>query len=201
MKCNVCGGDIPEGAPNCPICGAPAPAPAPQGNAYGVDPNAQYGGAPVNQPSQDFGGYDQQPYPQNNMGAYQAAAAKKSNTGLIIGIGAVVAVVVAVVVMWALGVFGGGDHDGTYKLDRATAMGFEIDSDQLATYGMDPEKYTIKIHGSNADLDMGGVKSSCSVKFSGSTITLSGGGQELEGEYTNGEIKISYGGVDMVFAK
>ena len=36
MKCNVCGGDIPEGAPNCPICGAPAPAPAPQGNAYGV---------------------------------------------------------------------------------------------------------------------------------------------------------------------
>ena len=189
MNCNVCGAEIPAGAAACPVCGAPAPAggPAPQPGYDAMqggyaDPNQQYG---------------VDPYAQNAAAVNQQ---KSVNKGLIIGIGVAVAVVVALLVMWMLGVFG-GDHDGTYKLSGASAFGMELSGDQLKEYGMDPDKYLIKISGSTATLDMGGTDSKCKVSFSGSKVTFKDNYEEIEGTYKNGEITINYMGVEMKFAK
>ena len=189
MNCNVCGAEIPAGAAACPVCGAPAPAagPAPQ---PGYDAQGGY----VDPANQQYG----DPYAQNMAAVNQQ---KTANKGLIIGIAVGVAVVVAVLVMWMLGVFGGGGHDGTYKLNSASAFGFEINEDQLATYGMNPDDYTIEIKGSKATMHLGGNDASCKVKFSGDKVTFSGDGQEIEGTYKSGKITISYSGIDMVFAK
>lgn len=195
MNCNVCGSEIPVGSPTCPVCGAPAQgAPQAPQDAYG----AQGGYVDPNQ-----GGYVD-PNMQYNADPYAQQAAvpqQKSNKGLIIGIAIGVGVLVCVLVLWMLGVFGGGDHDGTYKLSRASAMGMELSGDQLESFGMDPDDYTIKISGSSATVDMAGQVASCKVKFSGDKVTFSGDGQELEGTFKSGEITLSYMGVDMVFAK
>ncbi len=214
MNCNVCGAEIPAGAATCPVCGAPAPAAdaaqggyptngAAQANPFGADPAGQaapsYGGY---DPNQGAGAYD--PYAQAGAPAVAAPVApKKSHTGLIIGIIAGVAVIGALVVMWVLGVFGGGGQDGTYKLNSAKMYGIEITEDQLSTYGLDTSKFKVKISGSTATLDMAGQTTSCDVKFSGNTVSFSGGGETIDGTYDSsaGTITISYSGIEMVFKK
>ena len=220
MKCNVCGGEIPAGAAMCPICGAPAPMgdaapqtpqapmggyPMQDGNAAPVNP---FGADPAQQPAQNFGGYDPNqpmtdPYAQN-MGVPAPVAPKKSNTGLIIGIIVGVAVIAALVIMWVLGVFGGGGgKDGTYKLYSAKAYGINVDHDSLETFGLDSSKYSIKVSGSKATLDMAGNSASCDINFSGDTVTLSGDGQSLSGTYnsSDGTITLSVSGIEMTFKK
>lgn len=226
MKCNVCGAEIPAGAVSCPVCGAPAPAAGASQGGYSMAggnaaPSNPFGADPANvevqqaaqQAAQNYGGYD--PNPQVNpyadpYGAPQAPAStpapvapKSSHTGLIIGIIAGVAVVAALVIMWVLGVFGGGGQDGTYKLNSAKMYGQEITEDQLATFGLDTSKFAIKVSGSTATLSMAGQESKCDVKFSGSTVTFTGGGQSISGTYDEGagKITISYSGVEMTFKK
>ena len=65
MICNICGGEIPEGASNCPVCGSPAPVPVQgqQGNPYSmVGGNAE--------PSNPFGAM-QQPQGMQPQGMQQ----------------------------------------------------------------------------------------------------------------------------------
>ncbi len=217
MKCNVCGGEIPAGAATCPICGAPAPAAdaASDGFFPGTDMNQQPAADPfaANQPAQGYGAFDpaQQapspygdPYgqsPMDGVAVSAPAAPPKSHTGLIIGIIVGVAVVAALVIMWVLGVFGGGNHDGTYELDKASLFGMEVTGEQLKTYGLDGSKYSIKISGGSATLIMDGNEISCDVSFSGDKVSFSNGGQTLEGTCSGNSITISYSGIELSFKK
>ena len=223
MNCNVCGAEIPAGASTCPVCGAAAPGAAPEGgysmaggnaapsNPFGADPAnfAAQQAAQQAQQAQAYGGYDPNqggyvdPYAQPAPAAL-APMPKKSHTGLIIGIIAGVAVIGALVVMWVLGVFGGGKGtDGTYKLNAAKMYGVEVNEDQLSSFGLDVDKFKIVVKGDKATLEMAGQSTEVDVKFSGSTVTFSGGGESIDGTYSEGSgtITISYTGVEMTFKK
>ena len=91
--------------------------------------------------------------------------------------------------------------DGTYKIYAAKMYGLELTQDQLATYGLDTNKYTIKITGDKATLDMGGTSSSCDVSQSGDSLTFYSGGESISGTYNKdeGTLTISYSGVEMIF--
>ena len=222
MTCNVCGAEIPAGAATCPVCGAPAPAADPaQGgypmnggaapaNPFGADPAANQ--APMG--ANPYGGYDQPQAPFDpNQAAYDpyaqvapnpGAAPKKSHTGLIIGICCGVAVIAAVIIMWALGVFGGGSGvDGTYKFESAQAMGMTMDADTMKTFGIDVSDFYIKINGDKATINLMGSGGDCDVKIDGSTITFSSSTQTISGTYDSGAgtITVEAGGATMVFKK
>ncbi len=223
MNCNVCGAEIPAGAATCPVCGAPAPAagPAPTpgpvpgyptdgANAAATNPFAQ--GAPA-QPAmgpQNYGGYDPNPAGPTGYDPYAqtstalAPAPKKSNKGLIIGIIAGVAVIAALVVCWALGVFGGGSGaNGTYKFESAQAMGMNLDADSMKSFGMDVSDFKIEISGSKATINLMGQGGDCECKIEGSTIKFIENGREITGKYDEGKgtITIEQSGVTMVFKK
>ena len=180
-------------------------------NPFGADPAniAVQQAAQSAQQAQAFGGYDPNQAAYGNMYEQPAPAAlapmpRKSHTGLIIGIIAGVAVIGALVVMWVLGVFGGGKGtDGTYKLNSAKMYGMEVNEDQFSTFGLDVNKFKITVKGSKATLEMAGQSTEADVKFSGSTVTFTGGGESIEGTYTEGAgtITISYNGVEMTFKK
>lgn len=222
MNCNVCGAEIPAGAATCPVCGAPAPAAGPaQGGFPGAGSVAAstnpFGADQANQAPQNFGGYDPNQGAYNpNQGAYDPfapqggaptqapAAPKKSHTGLIIGIIAGVAVVAALIICWALGVFGGGSGaDGTYKFSSADAYGMTLDADTMKGFGVDVSDFYIKINGSKASINLMGQGGDCDVTISGSTITFTEGSKEITGKYDSaaGTITIEESGVSMTFKK
>lgn len=221
MNCNVCGGEIPAGATSCPICGAPVPTvdAAPAGG-FGAPADPQpadpfAGSQPAQAPQ--YGGYDPMAPQTPQPGAYDpfgaapvadgavpAVKPPKSHTGLIIGIIVGVAVVAALVIMWVLGVFGGsGGADGTYTLDSANAFGIQIEKDQLSTYGLDGDKFKLKINGGKAEISMAGREANCDVEISGDKVTFKNGSETLEGKYDKGagKITISYSGIELVFKK
>jgi len=223
MNCNVCGAEIPAGAANCPVCGAPvamgqaqnfaqntvnAAQGYAQNAAQGFNQNpyagdaAPAGGNPY--ASEASQAYD--PYAASGIaGSVPPAPEKKSKTGLIIGIVAAVVVVVGVILCFVFGVFGGkGGTDGKYYLDSMSAMGMSFDADTLALVGYDPNTCYIDVNGSKAKFCMGDDDSEeMDISFSGSTVTLSAGGQSISGTYDSSAktISIDYAGAGMTFKK
>ena len=231
MTCNICGAEIPAGASNCPICGAPA-APAPDqqgaGNPYsmtggnaepsnpfgamqqpqgmqGYDP-AQQGYDPAQQGFDPSQGYDPYNPQQMNNGMGEP---KKSKTGLIIGIVAAVIVIAGgLIACFAFGVFGGGGgKDGKYYLENISSGGITMDKDMLSAYGIDLSSMYLEVKGEKATLSlefMGNSESAdCEIKFDGSTVTLTKDGQSINGTYDEGEksISINIDGSGMTFKK
>ncbi|MBR6171675.1 MAG: hypothetical protein IKQ49_00655 [Eubacterium sp.] len=219
MICNICGGEIPEGASNCPVCGSPAPVPVQgqQGNPYSmVGGNAE--------PSNPFGAM-QQPQGMQPQGMQQgygpegfdpfavqqpvaAPVQKKSHTGLIIGIIAAVFVIGGLIVCFALGVFGGGGgKDGKYYLQSLTSGGMTMDADTLKAYGVDLSSMYLEINGEKGVLYLDFMgneeKAECEVKFDGDNVTLTKNGESISGTYNSSDnsISVSIDGSGMVFKK
>ena len=92
---------------------------------------------------------------------------------------------------------------GTYKLYSAKAYGLSVAPDQLESYGLDPEEYTMRISGNKATLNMAGNNASGDVSISGNKMTITADGQSIDATFDNdaGTITLSYTGVEMVFKR
>ncbi len=180
MVCQNCGTQLPDGTPMCPTCGAQLMAQQPY-----MDPNQMFNQAPV-----------------------AAAPAKKSNTGMIIGIVAAIVAIVAIVLVAGklLGGSGGGKYNGTYKLTECTSMGMTFTVEEMEQMSGQSFQMSIIVKGSKCTLDaksMGYDKASCKIKFDGEDVTLIDGDETLYGTYdAEAEtITITSSGVDMIFTK
>ena len=145
--------------------------------------------------------FAQQPY--DDAPAYSAAPAKKSNTGLIIGIVVAIVAVIAIVLVLS-NLLGGSKYDGKYKLTACASMGMEFTIEQMEAMSGESFDMTLEVKGSKCTLDakaMGYDKASCKIKFDGDTVTLIEDGEELVGTYDADAktITISASGVDMIF--
>ena len=221
MTCNVCGAEIPAGAAMCPICGAQAPS-VPQGGYQMVGgnaaPSSPFGADPANRAmmgAQNYGGYNPEPagydpYAQPEpIPPVPTPAPKKSNTGLIIGIIAGVAVVAALVVCWVLGVFGGGNKaaNGNYKFDHAEYGGLTMDPNTMNEalkqmgYNMDVSDFYLKIDGTKATVQLMGMTGTCSVKFNGDNVTFTENGRDIEGVFDEAAktISLEQSGAKLIF--
>ena len=129
-----------------------------------------------------------------------AAPAKKSNTGMIIGIVVAVVAVIAIVLV-AVSLLGGSEYDGKYKLTTCTYMGQEFSiSDMEAMMG---ESYdmTLTVKGSRCTLTSDGETGKGKISFDGNTVTIEDDEETLEGEYDADAktITINMYGVGMIF--
>ncbi|MCM1288901.1 MAG: zinc ribbon domain-containing protein [Clostridium sp.] len=181
MNCPNCGAELPEGSTWCAACGNAVDA---QQSGGGVN-DALFSGAPT---------------------GVTAAPAKKSKVGAII---AVVAVIAVIAVLAVVVVLKGGKYNGTYELSAVSAFGFTYSAEEFEALSGQKLDMTLTVKGSkcilSADMADMGVEGSGSAKitFSGNSVTIEDGSQEITGTYDSSEktITLSASGVDMVFKK
>ena len=210
--CQNCGTQLPDGTPMCPTCGAQLFAAQPQ-QAY-MNPNQNYNQQPYGQTP-----YGQAPYGQAyGQAPYGAAPAKKSNTGLIIGIIiaiiAVAAIVVAIVLLNKDKDDEGDDrssskkksYDGTYTFEYCEINGQSFTAEELEGASGRSFNMSLIVKGDKCTVDaedMGMTKGTCKIEFDGTNVTLVDSSETLYGTYDPDEesITLSSQGVDMTFVK
>ncbi len=157
MICPVCGNNVPDGTPVCPVCNSPLT--APQGGA----------------PDQGFAPQDQ------GFGA--APAPQGGSKGPLIAIIAVVALLVVGAVIFFL-VKGGGnkDRDGRYESNYMGMITIYIELDGTkGTFGMTVNDDYKELVG---DMD---EKYECQAKWEGDTLKLTVDGDTLECNYNKSD--------------
>lgn len=171
MNCSNCGNEIPMGQPACPYCGAPAPVDMNMNMNMGMDMGMQ------------------QPY--QAAPAYAAAPAPAGNKkGLIIGLIAGAALIVAVVLILVFFVFGGGDADGTYVCSDYALFGINMEIE------IDGDEFVMTME-STYDDETETIEGECEVK--GDEIILTYDGEDLACPYDAKEGTIDFEG--MIFTK
>ena len=120
-----------------------------------------------------------------------------------------VAVFMLAVVMAVLALAGcGGKKDaspvvGTWKATEVEAMGVNVKVDEyLEQMGMGDMKMEMSITDDGKfSMDMAGQQVEGTWKFSGSTLTLTAEGSDLDAEYKDGKITVDESGVKVIFEK
>lgn len=190
---------------------APQGAPSYAGSqgATGYNPG---GGASGYNPAGGTSGYNPgdstfDPYGTGSGPIVTTTVPKKSNTGILIAVIAVVLVAGGLIACFALGVFSG--KNGVYKFSSMKFGEMEISVSDVSSLGalaganVDLTSLQIEINGDKANINLMGKGGECDVKFEGSRVIFSSkeGGETFEGEYSSGKITISYSGYSFVFKK
>ena len=170
---------------------------APASNPFGAMDAPQQNFDPMQQGMND-------PYGIPPMNGPVKAPEKKSKTGIIIAIVAVVLVATAIILCFVFGVFGGGNKDGKYYLDSMSYNGATLEASSLAAFGVDVSTVYLEVNGDKFTLNADAVGTgsvSGDIKFSGSTATFTINGQSIEGKCSGDSITIEYSGAGMTFKK
>ncbi|MCI9486355.1 MAG: DUF4923 family protein [Lachnospiraceae bacterium] len=120
-----------------------------------------------------------------------------------------IAVLMLAAVMVVLALAGcGGKKDaspvvGTWKATEVEAMGVNVKVDEyLEQMGMGDMKMEMSITDDGKfSMDMAGQQVEGTWKFSGSTLTLTAEGSDLDAEYKDGKITVDESGVKVIFEK
>lgn len=173
MICPSCGSNCPDGSVLCPNCGGDLM----ETSSNNVQPTFNVNDALFN------GGGPSQPITSS-------APVKKSNGAL----GAIIAVIAIIAVVAVVLFFGGVKYMGTYKFDSMvyTYMGQEytVTAAEIGATG-DDYKLSVGLFG-RSTLTSSGQKSTYTVKFKGSDVTIKAIDGDIPAKYDSSNKTISF---------